>query len=72
MFTTNHLGLKLLCVVLLGWTSVANAITLGVPQLQSRPGEPLRVEIPIRVRADEQGALSSLNVVMPNKASYER
>ena len=72
MFRINQLGLKLLCVVLLGWSSFASAITLGAPQLQSRPGEPLRVEIPIRVGADEQGALSSLNVAMPNKASYER
>ncbi|MBU3628443.1 FimV/HubP family polar landmark protein [Polynucleobacter sp. AP-Reno-20A-A9] len=65
-------GLKLLCVVLLGWSSLAGAISLGAPQLQSRPGEPLRVEIPVRVGADEQGTLSSLNVAMPNKAAYER
>ncbi|MBU3626990.1 pilus assembly protein FimV [Polynucleobacter sp. JS-Safj-400b-B2] len=64
--------LKLLSVVLLGWSTIAGAITLGAPQLQSRPGEPLRVEIPIRVRADERGALSTLNVTMPNKASYDR
>ena len=64
--------LKLLCLVLLSWSSVAGAISLGAPQLQSRPGEPLRVEIPIRVGADEQGALSSLNVAMPSKAAYER
>jgi len=40
--------------------------------LQSRPGEPLRVEIPIRINADEQGALESLKVTLPNKATYER
>ena len=72
MFRMNQLGLKLLCVVLLGWSSMAAAISLGAPQLQSRPGEPLRVEIPIRVGVDERGALSSLNVAMPNKAAYER
>ncbi|MBU3557712.1 pilus assembly protein FimV [Polynucleobacter sp. Ross1-W9] len=72
MFRISQLGLKLLCVVLLGWSSFASAISLGAPQLQSRPGEPLRVEIPIRVGTDEQGALSSLNVAMPNKAAYER
>ena len=72
MSRISQLGLKLLCVVLLSWSSLASAITLGAPQLQSRPGEPLRVEIPIRVGADEQGALSSLNVSMPNKAAYER
>ena len=72
MFRISQLGSKLLCVVLLGWSSFAGAISLGAPQLQSRPGEPLRVEIPIRVGVDEQGALSSLNVAMPNKAAYER
>ena len=72
MFRIGQLGLKLLCVVLLGWSSFASAISLGAPQLQSRPGEPLRVEIPIRIGADEQGTLSSLNVAMPNKVAYER
>ncbi|MBU3596439.1 pilus assembly protein FimV [Polynucleobacter sp. 86C-FISCH] len=64
--------LKLLCFVWLSWSFNAAAISLGAPQLQSRPGEPLRVEIPIRVGADEQAALSGLNVAMPNKAAYER
>ena len=64
--------LKLLSFVLLSWSFNAAAISLGAPLLQSRPGEPLRVEIPIRVGADEQSALSSLNVAMPNKAAYER
>lgn len=73
MFRINRLGFaKFLSVVLLSWSSIAGAISLGSPQLQSRPGEPLRVEIPIRVSADEQSALSSLNVAMPNKAAYER
>lgn len=64
--------LKPLCFVWLSWSFNAAAISLGAPQLQSRPGEPLRVEIPIRVGSDEQGILSSLNVAMPNKATYER
>jgi pilus assembly protein FimV len=64
--------LKLLCFVWLSWSFNAAAISLGAPQLQSRPGEPLRVEIPVRVGADEQAALSSLNVAIPNKAAYER
>jgi pilus assembly protein FimV len=73
MFRINQLGfLKLLSFVLLCWSTMAGAISLGSPQLQSRPGEPLRVEIPIRVGADEQSALSSLNVAMPSKAAYER
>ncbi len=73
MSRTSHLGfLKLLSFVLLSWSTVAGAISLGAPQLQSRPGEPLRLEIPIRVGKDEQSALSSMNVTMPNKAAYER
>lgn len=73
MFRISQLGLlKLLSFILLSWSSVSGAISLGAPQLQFRPGEPLRVEIPIRVGADEQSALSSLNVAMPNKAAYER
>lgn len=73
MYRITQLSLlKLLSVVLLSWSSLAGAISLGAPNLQSRPGEPLRVEIPIRVGVDEQGALSSLNVAMPSKAAYER
>ncbi|WP_114689607.1 FimV/HubP family polar landmark protein [Polynucleobacter necessarius] len=72
MIRINQLGVRLLCFALLGWSSVAGAISLGAPQLQSRPVEQVRVEIPIRVGAEEQSALSSLNVAMPNKAAYER
>ncbi|WP_231969506.1 FimV/HubP family polar landmark protein [Polynucleobacter necessarius] len=57
---------------LLSWSALAGAISLGTPQLQSRPGEPLRVEIPIRIGVDEQNALGSLHVAMPSQASYER
>ncbi len=63
--------LKVLCFVWLSWSYSVWAITLGSPQLQSRPGEPLRVEIPIRIGADEQAALTSLNVMIPAKAAYE-
>lgn len=64
--------LKALCFVLLSWACTTWAITLGSPQLQSRPGEPLRVEIPIRVAEDEKGTLDSLKVALPAKSSYER
>ena len=64
--------LKALCFVWLSWACTAWAVSLGSPQLQSRPGEPLRVEIPIRITADEQGALDSLKVALPSKAAYER
>lgn len=73
MYRISQPGLlKLLSIVLLGWSSLVGAISLGTPQLQSRSGEPLRVEIPIRVAADEQNLLSSLNVAIPDKAAYER
>jgi pilus assembly protein FimV len=48
------------------------AISLGSPKLFSKPGEPLKVEFPIRVAADEQSALSSLNVGIANKVAYDR
>ena len=63
---------KALSVLLLSWTCTAWAVSLGSPQLQSRPGEPLRVEIPIRVATEDKGVLDSLKVNLPSKASYER
>jgi pilus assembly protein FimV len=64
--------LKSLCFLWLSWSCSAWAVTFGSPQLQSRLGEPLRVEIPIRIGADEQGALESLKVTLPSKTAYER
>ena len=64
--------LKVLCLVWLSWSCAASAVSLGSPKLLSRSGEPLKVEFPIRLGADEQSALSSLNVVISNKAAYER
>lgn len=73
MLRKTQLGfLKALCFIWLSWACSAWAVSFGSPQLQSRPGEPLRVEIPIRINADEQGALESLKVTLPNKATYER
>jgi pilus assembly protein FimV len=70
--TTQLRFLKALCFIWLSWVCSAWAVSLGSPQLQSRPGEPLRVEIPIRINPDEQGALESLKVAIPVKAVYER
>jgi len=70
--STQHCFLKALCFIWLSWACTAWAISLGSPQLQSKSGEPLRVEIPIRVAADEQSALDSLKAAMPNKVAYER
>lgn len=65
-------ALKVLCFVWLSWSCASWAISLGSPQLLSRSGEPLRVEIPIRVGADEEGVLSSLKAGMVNQAGFER
>jgi pilus assembly protein FimV len=73
MLRKTQLGfLKALCFLWLSWACSAWAVTFGSPQLQSRPGEPLRVEIPVRISADEQGALESLKVTLPSKTAYER
>ena len=69
---TQHGFLKALCFIWLSWTCSAWAVSFGSPQLQSRPGEPLRVEIPIRINAEERGALESLKATLPNKPTYER
>ena len=73
MYPLSRLSaLKLLCFVWLSWSSASWAVSLGSPQLLSRSGEPLRVEIPIRVGADEEGVLSSLKAGLVNKAGFER
>lgn len=63
---------RALCLIWLSWSFAAGAISLGSPKLLSKPGEPLRAEFPIRVAADEQSALSSLNVSIANKVAYDR
>jgi pilus assembly protein FimV len=64
--------IKVILLVWLSWSCAASAISLGSPVLQSKSGEPLRVEIPIRVGAEEQSALASLQANTLSKASYER
>jgi pilus assembly protein FimV len=63
---------RTLCLVWLSWSFAVGAISLGSPKLLSKPGEPLKVEFPIRVPEDEQSALSSLNVAIANKTAYDR
>lgn len=63
---------RALCLICLSCSFTAGAISLGSPKLLSKPGEPLRAEFPIRVAADEQSALSTLNVAIANKASFDR
>ena len=63
---------RLLCLIYLSWGSTVAALTLGSPQLLSKPDQSLKVEIPIRLASHEQGDLSTLQVSIPNAASYER
>jgi len=53
-------------------TSSVLAINLGKANLVSRPGETLRVEVPIELGADEQALLSSLSASIPPAGTYER
>ena len=64
--------LKALCFIWFSWSCAAWAISLGSPALLSKSGEPLRVEIPIRLGADDQAALASLKASTLPKTSYER
>lgn len=64
--------IKALCLVWLSWSCAAWALSLGSPQLLSKSGEPLRVEIPIRLAADEEATLSSLKAAIPPKEVFER
>ena len=64
--------MKLLFLVFLGWSCIASAISLGPPKLLSSPNEPLRVEIPILVNAEEQSSVATLQAAMPAKAAYDR
>jgi len=70
--SSQHSVIKVLCFVWLSWSCSAWALSLGTPQLLSRSGEPLRVEIPIRLAADEEAVLSSLKAAMPPKEVFER
>jgi pilus assembly protein FimV len=70
--SSQHSIIKVLCFVWLSWSCSAWALSLGTPQLLSRSGEPLRVEIPIRLAADEEAVLPSLKAAMPPKEVFER
>lgn len=63
---------KALCLICLSWSCAVGAISLGSPKLLSNPGAPLKVEFPLRVGIEEQSSLSSLNVSIANKTSYDR
>jgi pilus assembly protein FimV len=70
----NILMLKFIFAGLIGiaLSSTVFAINLGKANLVSRPGETLRVEVPIELGADEQALLSSLSASIPPALTYER
>ena len=72
MRLSGRLLTQLTCVFLLGWSSVVGAISLGSPQVQSQAGQALRVEIPIRISAQEEDLLESLKVQVPGPSDYAR
>ena len=72
MRLSGRLLTPLTCVFLLSWSGVVGAISLGSPQVQSQAGQALRVEIPIRISAQEQDLLESLKVQMPSPSDYAR
>lgn len=53
------------------WPS-AHAVTLGSPSILSKPGEPLKAEIPVRIGADDQVYLQTLTIDPVPKADYDR
>ena len=61
-----------LLLVCLSWSCLVGAMTLGSVHLLSRPGEPLRAEIPIKVNPQDKELLDSLSVKLPGKDAYER
>jgi len=53
------------------WTTV-HAVTLGSPMMLSKPGEPLKVEIPVKAKADDKNILETLSIDLVPKSEYER
>ena len=63
----NSQMLKFIFAGLIGiaLSSAACAISLGKGNLVSSPGEPLRIEVPIELAAEEQSLLSTLSATIP-------
>ena len=56
----------------LAWFNVAGAVTLGSPQLISKPGEPFRTEIPLLLLPDELPLVELMKAEVPSSATFER
>ena len=68
--TLIHWSILALVIFLMG--SPAEAITLGSPVMLSKPGEPLKAEIPLRMSAQDQSNLDALSIEPISKIDYER
>jgi len=53
------------------WTT-AQAITLGSPVMLSKPGEPLKVEIPVKAKLEDKSTLETISIELVPKSEYER
>ena len=63
----------LFCLIWLGCACSVSALTLGSPKVISKPGEPLRAEIPINFLTNEKAKYAdSLSVEIPSQKEYER
>ena len=68
---TLTLSLILAVVSCFVWTA-AYAVTLGSPMMLSKPGESLKVEIPVKTKQEDQKTVDALSVNPLTKAEYER
>ena len=67
-----HMKISLAIGALVFWSSMAGAFVLGTPKVLSQPGQPLRVEIPVKIKTEEADQLDQLQVAVPGKVAYER
>ena len=61
-----------LCLITIGWLQPAIAVSLGSPQVTSRPGEPFRAEIPLLLSPDELPLVEQITVEVPSAATFDR
>lgn len=61
-----------LAIVIAFMWPTAQAVTLGSPIILSKPKEPLRAEIPVRIGAEDQPYLESFQIDAIERADYDR
>ena len=72
LFIRLHLKNFFFFLCCLSWSFAASAVSLGSPKLLSHPGEPLRVQSPIRLSPVDNADLDTLKAAMPSRDVYER